>query len=81
MSNNMERQAIKDLLYGGICELMQNKRYFYHSPISSDYCHWTEDGERAMIEYLTMMAARMVDADQEQLDQRAKEMVMDGLTK
>ena len=77
----MDRPAVKDLLYGGISELMQNKRYFYQSPISTDYCHWTEDGERAMIEYVTMMAARMVEADQEQLDQRAKEMVMDGLTK
>ena len=77
----MERQAVKDLLYGGISELMQNKRYFYHSPISADYCHWTEDGEQAMVEFVTMMATRMVEADQEQLDTRAKELVMDGLTK
>lgn len=77
----MERESIKDLLYGGLCELMQNRRYFYHSSVTADYSHWTDEGEKAMVQYVTMMAARMLEADQEQLDQRAKELVMDGLTK
>jgi hypothetical protein len=77
----MDRHVVKDLIYGGISELMQDKRYFYHSTISSYYCYWTEDGERAIIEYLTLMASSMAAADQAQLDTRAKELVMDGLTK
>ena len=77
----MDRHVVKDLIYGGISELMQDKRYFYNSTISSYYCYWTEDGERAIIEFLTLMASSMAAADQAQLDTRAKELVMDGLTK
>ena len=77
----MNRDALKHILYGGLSELTQNSHYYYRSPISSDYCYWTEAGEKAMVEFVTMMATRMVEADQEQLDTRAKELVMDGLTK
>lgn len=77
----MDRDALKHILYGGLSELTQNKHYYYHSPISSDYCYWTEEGEKAMVEFVSMVSRLMVEADQEQLDTRAKELVMDGLTK
>jgi hypothetical protein len=81
MEHNMHKDAVKHLLYGGLSELMQNSEYYYHSPVGSDYCHWTEEGERVMVGFVTIMATRMLEADQAQLDMRAKELVMDGLTK
>ena len=77
----MKRDAIKNILYGGLSELTQNSHYYYRSPISSEYCYWTEEGEKAMVEFVSMVSSLMADADQAQLDTRAKELVMDGLTK
>lgn len=75
----MNRQASKDVLYGGIVELVNNPKYFYHSAIGADYCHWTEDGAKALAEYMTLMATNIYRAEQEHLDKRAKDMVLSKL--
>tara|TARA_R110000823_G_scaffold211138_4_gene341493 strand:+ start:586 stop:819 length:234 start_codon:yes stop_codon:yes gene_type:complete len=77
----MTHDALKDLLYGGLLELIQNKKYFYHSAVSAEYSHWTEAGEDAMSEFMNIMAFHMAAAESIRLDARAKELVMDGLTK
>ena len=47
----MEKQAVKDLMYGSLNELMQNRRYYYYSSIGAEYCHWTDEGK--VVGYLT----------------------------
>jgi hypothetical protein len=75
----MEKAALKDLLYGGMVELMNNKSYYYHSTISSNYSKWTAPGTEAMIKYTTTMAELMIEAETKDLDKRAKDMVIRGL--
>lgn len=77
----MDRDAVKNILYGGLAELMKNSQYYYYSPIGADYCHWTDAGEKAVVEFVTMMTCQMVTAEEQLLDARAKQMVIDGLTK
>ena len=77
----MDKQAIKDLTYGGISELMKNSRYFYRSTVGKSYSHWTEQGQEALLKFVAEMSAHMVAADYAELDARAKEMVMNELKK
>lgn len=75
----MEKQAIKELMYGGVNELMQNRRYFYHSTVGKNYSHWTTEGKTAMDEFMREMTQYIYDAEQRSLNERAKELVMKEL--
>lgn len=75
----MERAALKHLIYGGMEEIISDRRYYYHSPIGETYSHFTDEGEKAMAEFMNLMAFKIRTADEVELDRRAKEMVMKEL--
>lgn len=75
----MQRPAIKDVVYGGMMEIMRNRQYYYHSSVGSVYSHFTEEGREVMMEFLNTMGGKMMEAEHQELDARAKEMVMDQL--
>lgn len=75
----MDSKSIKELMYGGIKELMRNKNYYYNSSVGSSYSHWTEEGHKAVVEYMDLLAGKIKEAEEAELDARAKQMVMTGL--
>ena len=75
----MDKEAVKDLMFGGISELMKNKHFYYFSIIGPQYCHWTEEGKKALYDYMELMAYKFHEVEQESLNQRAKELVIKGL--
>ena len=75
----MEKAALKDLIYGGLTELMNNKDFYYRSPNGADYSKWSEKGNDVMIEYVTSITKQMHTAEDKFLDRRAKDMVIRGL--
>jgi hypothetical protein len=75
----MERDVVKDLFYGGMTELMNNKEFYYRSSVGADYSHWTERGSIVMIEFVKSMTKHMHMAEDKALDARAKELVLKGL--
>ncbi len=75
----LDKSAIKDLFYGGLLEILKNPAYYYTSRIGSEYNHFTQLGKEAMDEYLKTMANLMLKAEEESLNKRAKEMVINGL--
>jgi hypothetical protein len=75
----MDKQALKEFTYGGIAELMRNRKYYYHSNADITYSHWTEDGKTALIEYMSFIGYKMLEAEEAELKQRAKDMVINGL--
>jgi hypothetical protein len=77
----MEKSAIKDLVYGGLEELVNNRRYYYHSSVGGAYSHLTEDGKAAMVEFMDLMAFKIREAEQADLESRAKQQVLDALKK
>ena len=77
----MEKGAIKDLVYGGVEEILNNSRYYYHSSVGAGYSHLTDDGKAAVIEYMDLMAWKIKEANEADLDQRAKKQVLDQLKK
>lgn len=75
----MDKDAVKNLMFGGICELVRDRRYYYHSRVGPEYCHFTEEGDKAVKTFITQMAVNIYKADEADLDRRAKEMVIKGL--
>jgi hypothetical protein len=75
----MDKQAVKDITYGGISELMRNPNYYYFSSVGSAYSYWTENGKQALQEYMDLMAHQFREVELADLDQRAKELVLKGL--
>jgi hypothetical protein len=77
----MEKSAIKDLVYGGLEEIINNRQYYYHSSIGLGYSKFTEEGERAIAEFMSLVAYKIREAEDQDLDRRAKEQVIKELKK
>lgn len=75
----LEKSAVKDLFYGGVMEIINNREYYYNSKIGAEYNHFTEKGKEVMDVYMKSMANLMLKAEEESLNKRAKEMVINGL--
>ena len=74
----MNREALKDALYGGIIGLMENPKYFYTSSIPK-YSSWTVEGANAAKDYILVLASAICEAEKKELDKRAKEIVLKTL--
>jgi hypothetical protein len=75
----MDRDAIKDVLYGGLVELANNRKFYYNSSVNRHYCHWTDEGEAAVKDYLLLMTPLIMDSEDRTLDKRARELVLQDL--
>lgn len=75
----MQKLAIKDIVYGGLEELINNPAYYYHSGVGRDYSHFTDEGQTAVLEFMGLMAAEIKQAENEDLDQRARQQVIGAL--
>jgi hypothetical protein len=75
----MDKQAVKDAMFGGLMEMMRNRRYYYSSSVGSGYNHWTDEGKEALQEYMQIMCRELWEAEEADLQKRSKEMVMKGL--
>lgn len=75
----MEHDALKSFMYGGIREIMKNRKYYYYSSVGINYSHWTEEGKTALSDFMQIMVHKMVEAEEVEARQKAKEMVIEGL--
>jgi hypothetical protein len=75
----MEKSAIKDLMYGGIEEILRNRNYYYHSSVGENYSHFTKEGEEAVQEFMGMMAFKIRAAEEADLERRAREQTLAAL--
>ena len=75
----MDKSAVKDLIFGGINEIMRNRKYYYHSGVGAAYSYFTDEGKEALVEYMNVMGFKLKEAEEADLKQRAKEMTMNAL--
>lgn len=75
----MDKDAVKDLMFGGIYELMRNRKYYYHSDVGQAYSYWTDEGKEALNEYMNVMGWKLKEAETAELNKRAKDLVIKGL--
>jgi hypothetical protein len=75
----MDKQAVKDAMFGGIMEMMRNRKYYYFSSVGGNYSHWTDEGKEALQEYMQIISYKLWEAEEADLKKRSKEMVLKGL--
>ncbi len=74
-------KLLPNQVYAGIYEILKDHRLYYHSKVGADYCHLTEEGEQAVLKWVSMMAPEMIKLEAQILDARAKQLVIDELKK
>ena len=74
-------KVLPNQVYAGIHEILKDQRLYYHSKVGHDYCHLTEDGEKAVLAWINLMGPEMIKLSQIELDARAKQLVIDELKK
>jgi hypothetical protein len=73
----MTETDIKNVMYGSIRELVQNRNYFYdgYRP------RWTDEGKRLLLEMMDMYASKILESIKEDDEQRSRDLVLKDLTK
>jgi hypothetical protein len=80
----MKKHVLKDQLYGTILEMTKNSKLYYISSISPtthEYSNWREEGRIELQEFIEDITRKMLVAEQQELDVRAKELVFKELKK
>ncbi len=77
----MTPETVKAMLYGGLKELTNNKKYFRKSDIGRkhEYSGWTEDGVPEVNEFVKLMTTQLLIAEDTAIEDKAKDMVMENL--
>lgn len=77
---NMEKTALKHLIYGGVEEIIRDsKYYYYYGKMGEQYSHFTESGQAAILEYMQSMAYKIRQAEEADLEKRAQEQTLAAL--
>lgn len=75
----MRTQDVEKMMVGSIKEILKDRRYFYYSTIGAEYCHLTEEGNRAIIDIMNVLGSRMAVAIEKEDIERSKKLVLDEL--
>jgi hypothetical protein len=74
------KNSIKDIIYGSMLELMENRKFFYKSNIGKwEYSHWTDEGKEELHQLMQTMSIQMLKFQEKELEDKAKDMVMEKL--
>ena len=74
-------KLLPNQVYAGLFEIIKDKNLYYQSGIDSKYNKFTEKGEQEILEWLKLMAPKMLEVEREELDARAKQLVVEELKK
>lgn len=74
----MKKQAVKNILYGGIAGIMSDPT-FYREYSDPRYATWTDDGKKALQEFIEMISIEVAIAEKEDITTKAKELTLKGL--
>ena len=79
-ANYMDR-VLPNQVYAGLFEILKNHRLYYHSKVSPEYCHLTDEGKEAVVQWINLMGPHMYKLEEDEINNRAKKMVWDELKK
>ena len=77
--SSIDKQILKDLIYGCIKELGQNQDFYYHSNFGSKYSHLTQKGEKACIPIFEEFVHKVLEAEEAEYQERRKRETFDAL--
>lgn len=69
----------KDVIYGALLELSQNKQVWHESTVSPEYSHLTEDGKEAIIHVVEDMFRGLQIIHKQEIAEEAKRQTLEAL--
>jgi len=76
---NLRRSMNKDIVYGALLELSQNKKVWHESTVSPEYSHLTEEGKEAIIHVIEDMFRGLQTIHNQEVKEEAKRQTMESL--
>ena len=77
----MDKQMIKDMLYGTIREMQDDSRYYYRSSVGVEYSHWREEGEQQLSQMIKVISARVDQIERDRIKAASQQLLLDELKK
>jgi hypothetical protein len=75
----MLRRDVERMIIGSVKEIIRDRQYFHYSTVGPEYCHLTEEGNRAIIDLVNILGSRLLKAEAEEDVERSKQLVLDQL--
>lgn len=75
----MHTRDLEKMLVGTIKELLKDRQYFHKSSVGPEYCHLTEEGNRAILTAINLLGPRLMLAMDKEDIERSKQLVLDQL--
>ena len=76
---NLRRSMNKDIIYGALLELSQNKQVWHESTVSPEYSKLTEEGREAIIHVVEDMFRGLQTIHQQEIKEEAKRQTLEQL--
>lgn len=77
--SSIDKQILKDLIYGCINELGKNKDFYYQSTFGRQYSHLTPKGEQACITIFEEFVHKILEAEEAEYQARRKRETFEAL--
>lgn len=75
----MSHEVFKKQIYSGLLEILKDENLYYESVMGHKYSKFKDQGEKALLEYFKMMAPIILEKERQELDKRAKAIVIEEL--
>lgn len=69
----------KDIVYGALSELVQNKQVWHESTVSPEYSHLTEEGKDAIVHVIEEMFRGLQTIHVQEIKEEAKRQTFESL--
>ncbi len=68
-------------IYAGLFEIIKDNRYYQYSSFGDQYCKFSDEGAKEVMNWINIMAPKMIELENQMLDKRAKDLVVKELKK
>ena len=76
---SLNETEVMEMISGTLRSIIDNSDYFYRSPVAVQYSKLNPQGEQVLIKTMSVLLPLMAKAQDESLNQRAKELVVKEL--
>jgi hypothetical protein len=76
---DLQRAMNKDIVYGALMELSNNRNVWHESTVSPEYSHLTEDGKKAIIHVIEEMFRGLQTIHKQEVKEEAKRQTLESL--
>lgn len=75
----MDHKLLSKQVYNSLVTIIKDREYYYHSPVNSEYNYFTTEGKEALIEWFELLAPKILEQEEKNLDTTIKNKVWKNL--